>query len=84
MIGPQAVIGSLEHPFLIDLCCYVDEMMADAPKHRQVKVYPSDVVTLASTTLRDFVSTALYLLRTIARLRGVFVNRKAIHTHFSG
>lgn len=33
--------------FIIDLFCRVDDAMPDAVKHRQAKLYPSEVVTLA-------------------------------------
>jgi hypothetical protein len=37
---------TIEH-FIIELFCRVDELMSDAKKHSQAKLYPSEVVTLA-------------------------------------
>ena len=34
--------------FITELFCRVDDVLADVPKHSQAKLYPSEVVTLAS------------------------------------
>jgi hypothetical protein len=46
--------------FIIDLFCRVDDAMTDVPKHRQAKLAPSEVVTLAVLFALKGVGTRAY------------------------